>query len=164
MIRKLVTTLAMAATIIGANSVPANAQSSGNIQPVQEMHQQESTDERIIEETLQYGNSQALTVQWNQSTDVVEVFVDGIHSGTTTMSQLQEQYRQEMIAKGATTADPGIQARGMGCGASMLGLGTVNSLLWGVAGLAVPYPPAAAAALAGGTVTTLIIGVGGLFC
>lgn len=162
--RKLVTALAMAAMIIGANSVPAHAQSSGNISPVQEMHQQESTDERIVEETLQYGNSQALTVQWNQNTDVVEVFVDGVHSGTTTMAQLQEQYRQEMVAQGAATANPGIHARGMGCGATMLGLGTVNSLLWGVAGLAVPYPPAAAAALAGGTVTTLIIGVGGLFC
>lgn len=164
MIRKVVTAMAMAAMIIGASSVPANAQSSGNVQPVQEVHQKESTDERIVEETLQYGNSQALTVQWNQSTDVVELFVDGIHAGTTTMTQLQEQYRQEMVAQGATTANPGIQTRGMGCGATMLGLGTVNSLLWGAAGLAVPYPPAAAAALAGGTVTTLIIGVGGLFC
>lgn len=50
------------------------------------------------------------------------------------------------------------------CSATMAGVGIVNSILWGAAGLTAAIPPAAVAATVGGVVTGAVIAIGGAFC
>ena len=108
-------------------------------------------------ETLRSEDGKKLTAKWDETSDKVELYVDGEYKNTVKMSELKAQYRQEVEQNDQLV----LESR---CGHILNGVAIANGLLWTAAGTMVPAGPAALVPGAAGVVTSGIIGVAGAMC
>lgn len=113
-------------------------------------------------DTYKLSDGTTVRFSYDKTTDVIDVYTNGMHKGSVTGQEVREE--AEAVDPGVSSANPGLQSRRIsGCSAAMAGLGVVNSIIWGVAGVTAPTPAGIAATI-GGCVTGAVIGIGGAFC